>query len=176
MNVLAPGGRQRAPAAEVRRRRSRSSASGWRVPGDRPRDAQARHARPRGRRDLPVADAGRGAEPRQRVAQARGGPRQPGGGAQRGDRQALARRAWADRVRHRHAPAASGVALLRDAGVKRFVFTSDHGFLLLDDTMRARRSRTAARSTRSAGTCSRAWLADHTGRVRVALATSATTA
>jgi hypothetical protein len=27
--------------------------------------------------------------------------------------------------------------LLRDAGVRRFVFTADHGFLLLDETTRA---------------------------------------
>lgn len=59
--------------------------------------------------------------------------------------------------------------LLRDAGVRRFVFTSDHGFLLLDDDVRVvqphgRRVDPKRRHVFSSVA------ADHTGEVRVALA------
>ncbi len=59
--------------------------------------------------------------------------------------------------------------LLREAGVSRFVITSDHGFLLLDDA--GRRAITHGRRIDP----SRRWVlstveADHSGEVRVALA------
>ena len=59
--------------------------------------------------------------------------------------------------------------LLRDAGVRRFVFTGDHGFLLLDDSAataqpHGRRSDPHARYVFSPAA------ADHNGEVRVALA------
>jgi hypothetical protein len=59
--------------------------------------------------------------------------------------------------------------LLRDAGVRRFVFTSDHGFLLNDDT-----SASAQTHGRRIDPCARyvfsSLAADHTGEARVALA------
>src|SRR5690606_16703359 len=59
--------------------------------------------------------------------------------------------------------------LLRDAGVRRFVFTSDHGFLLLDETAASvvthgRKIDPKRRHVFSARG------ADHSGEVRVALA------
>ena len=64
--------------------------------------------------------------------------------------------------------------LLRDVGVRRFVFTADHGFLLIDDGAAPRRP-TAARSTRSAGTSSRRLLPTTPARCGSHSPTSVTT-
>jgi hypothetical protein len=60
------------------------------------------------------------------------------------------------------------VALLRDAGVKRFVFTSDHGFLLLDDNALAAQPHGRKIDPKRRHVFSSV-AADHTGEVRVAL-------
>lgn len=59
--------------------------------------------------------------------------------------------------------------LLRDAGVKRFVFTSDHGFLLVDPSARAAQSHGRAIDPKRRHVFSEV-AADHTGEARVALA------
>ncbi len=98
-------------------------------------------------------------------------PGPPRRGAQQGDRQ---------RGRERRRPAVfdhvmqklrAAWRLLRDAGVRRFVFTSDHGFLLLDETAalgstHGRKIDPKRRHVFSAHG------ADHSGEVRVALARS----
>jgi hypothetical protein len=153
MNVLAPvahNGRLRRSSTA----RKIAGLSYRRVPGDRPRDPQARHARPRGGGSTcPWLTLDEVQSPRQRVAAARRWPRrQPGGGAQRGDRQGSARRAWVRLVFDTvHAPAASRLALLRDAGV-RSVRVHERPRLPAARRRCPRRSRTAARSIRSAGT------------------------
>jgi hypothetical protein len=58
--------------------------------------------------------------------------------------------------------------LLRDAGVKRFVFTSDHGFLLLDDNALAAQPHGRKIDPKRRHVFSSV-AADHTGEVRVAL-------
>jgi hypothetical protein len=59
--------------------------------------------------------------------------------------------------------------LLRDAGVRRFVFTSDHGFLLLDDSAASTQAH-GRRIDPSRRHVFSPVAADHTGEVRVALA------
>ena len=59
--------------------------------------------------------------------------------------------------------------LLRDAGVRRFVITSDHGFLLLDDSSAPAKSHGRKIDPRRRHVFS-AVAADHTGEVRVPLA------
>jgi hypothetical protein len=59
--------------------------------------------------------------------------------------------------------------LLRDAGVKRFVFTADHGFLLLDDQSPAAQSHGRKIDPKRRHVFSEVG-ADHSGEARVALA------
>jgi hypothetical protein len=59
--------------------------------------------------------------------------------------------------------------LLRDAGVRRFVFTSDHGFLLLDDSTASAQAH-GRRIDPSRRHVFSPVAADHVGEVRVALA------
>jgi hypothetical protein len=59
--------------------------------------------------------------------------------------------------------------LLRDAGVRRFVFTSDHGFLLLDDSAASAQPHGRKIDPKRRHVFSPI-AADHTGEVRVALA------
>ena len=59
--------------------------------------------------------------------------------------------------------------LLRDAGVRRFVFTSDHGFLLLDDGAASAQAHGRRIDPKRRHVFSPV-AADHTGEVRVALA------
>lgn len=59
--------------------------------------------------------------------------------------------------------------LLRDAGVRRFVFTSDHGFLLLDDAAATAQTHGRRIDPKRRHVFSPV-AADHTGEVRVALA------
>ena len=70
-----------------------------------------------------------------------------------------------DRVMQRLCAAWS---LLRDAGVKRFVFTADHGFLLLDESAQAVQSHGRKIDPKRRHVFSTV-AADHTGEVRVAL-------
>ena len=58
--------------------------------------------------------------------------------------------------------------LLRDAGVRRFVFTSDHGFLLLDDSAASAQAHGRRIDPKRRHVFSPA-AADHAGEVRVAL-------
>jgi hypothetical protein len=58
--------------------------------------------------------------------------------------------------------------LLRDAGVRRFVFTADHGFLLLDETSGAVQSHGRKIDSKRRHVLSSV-AADHSGEVRVAL-------
>ena len=73
-------------------------------------------------------------EPRQRVAQALDRPGAARRRPQPGDRQRRREGCRSRRVRHVMQKLRAAWRLLRDAGVRRFVFTSDHGFLLLDDS------------------------------------------
>ena len=135
MNVLAPvlaNGRLVPANAEPEEDGSLGGFSTGEYRVFRP-NAQACHARPRRRRHGPLADARRGGRPRRRdaqrtVAQARlvvvhsqeidtAGENGMGPALFDGVLQKL-RAAW---------------RLLREAGVRRFVFTADHGFLLLND-------------------------------------------
>ncbi|MCA9533903.1 MAG: BREX-6 system phosphatase PglZ [Myxococcales bacterium] len=59
--------------------------------------------------------------------------------------------------------------LLRDAGVRRFVFTSDHGFLLLDDSAQVAQPHGRKTDPKRRHVFSSV-AADHAGEVRVALA------
>jgi hypothetical protein len=59
--------------------------------------------------------------------------------------------------------------LLREAGVRRFVFTSDHGFLLLDESATSAQAHGRRIDPKRRHVFSTA-AADHTGEVRVALA------
>lgn len=59
--------------------------------------------------------------------------------------------------------------LLREAGVKRFVFTSDHGFLLLDDSVGTAQTHGRRIDPKRRHVFSPV-AADHTGEVRVSLA------
>jgi hypothetical protein len=59
--------------------------------------------------------------------------------------------------------------LLRDAGVRHFVFTSDHGFLLLDDSAASAQTHGRRVDPKRRHVFSSV-AADHTGEVRVALA------